>query len=368
MRRVPLARRNLFQDRRRAALAVSGIAVALVLVLVLNGVFAGAMRQATAYLRNVPAEVLISQRGVRTMHMSRSALPEDTATKAAGVPGVEWAEPIRLTSTTVRSGAARQLTYVFGYDTQTGRGGPWDMVRGRAPRSGEAVIDEVAAAELGVDVGNSVEVLGRQFRVTGLSRGGTSITNTMVFIPAADFTAVRGPAVSYVLVHPSADVDSEALARRLTAALPDTTVQTRSEFIREETRIVRDMSADLMQIMTVTAFLIALAVIALTLFTSTLAKLREYAVIKALGASTWRLARTVLAQAAWSSALALALALVVSLLIGVVVAASTPNIRLAIEAGDVTRVGIAAFALGAIGALLPLRRIAGVDPATAFKE
>ena len=326
------------------------------------------MRQVTAYLRNIPADVIVSQRGVRTMHMSRSALPEDTAIKAAAVRGVAWAEPIHLTSTTVRSDTRRQLTYVFGYETRTSRAGPWDMVRGRAPQSGEAVIDEVAADELGVDIGSSVEVLGQRFRVSGVSRGGTSITNTMVFIPAADFAAARGPAVSYVLVHATNGVDSQRLVRRLAAALPETTVQTRGEFIDEETRIVRDMTADLLQIMTVTAFLIALAVIALTLFTSTLAKLREYAVIKALGASTWRLARTVLAQAVWASVLALALALALSLLIAAGVAASTPNIRLAIEPGDVTRVGIAALLLGGMGALLPLRRLARVDPATAFKD
>jgi hypothetical protein len=34
-RRVPLARKNLFQDRRRALLAVGGVGAALVLVLVL---------------------------------------------------------------------------------------------------------------------------------------------------------------------------------------------------------------------------------------------------------------------------------------------------------------------------------------------
>jgi YHS domain-containing protein len=76
VRAVPLARRNLFEDRRRAVLAVAGLAASLVLVLVLDGIFAGAMRQVTAYLRNLPADVIVSQKGVRTMHMSASALPE----------------------------------------------------------------------------------------------------------------------------------------------------------------------------------------------------------------------------------------------------------------------------------------------------
>jgi len=42
-RTVPIARRSLFHDGRRAALSIAGIAVALLLVLVLNGIFAGAI-------------------------------------------------------------------------------------------------------------------------------------------------------------------------------------------------------------------------------------------------------------------------------------------------------------------------------------
>jgi len=368
LRSVPLARRNLFQDRRRAALAVSGVAVSLLLVLVLQGIFAGAIHQVTAYLRSLPADAIVSQRGVRTMHMSASALPESTPDDAAQVPGVAWAAPIRYANGMLRSTTGRQLTYVIGYDHRTGRGGPWDMERGRLPRSGEVVVDETAADKLGVGIGDSVQVLGRRFRISGLSRGGTSITNTIAFVRSVDFAARRGSAVSYVLVRAEPGVDQELLARRLAAALPGTTVQTRDEFIDQESSVVRDMSADIMQIMSTIAFLIALAVVALTLFTATLAKLREYAVLKALGASTWRLGRAVLAQAALSSALALALALALAFAVAALVAAATPNVRLAIEPVDVSRVAVAAAIVGGLGALVPLRRIARVDPATAFKD
>ena len=367
MHTVPLARRNLFQDRRRAALAVSGVAVALLLVLILDGVLAGALRQVTSYLRNLPADVIVSQRGVRTMHMSASALPEDTAREARRVRGVAWAEAIRFTTATVRGPAGRQLSYVIGYDPRTGRGGPAQIVEGRAPRRGEAMIDEVAADQFGVSVGDPVELLGTRFVVSGLFTGGTSITNTIAFIDTQDFATIRGSTVSYVLVGAKHGVDADQLADRVAARLPGTTTQTRDQFAEQEGRIVRDMSADVMQIMSAIAFLIALAVVALTLFTATLAKLREYAVIKALGASRWRLARTVLAQATWSTALALILAVVLAFAVAAVVAALSPNVRLAIDPASVERVAIAALVVGGLGAVLPLRRIARLDPATAFR-
>ncbi len=366
-RSVPLARRNLFQDPRRAALAVAGVAVSLVLVLVLDGVFAGAVRQVTAYLRNVPADLIVSQQGVRTMHMSASALPDGSIERVRGISGVAWVEGIRFTTATVRAGAGRQLSYVIGYDTDTGRGGPSSVANGASPGPGQAVIDEVAADELGIGVGDKIRVLGRPFTVSGLSEGGTSITNTTTFIRNADFAEVRGPSLSYLLLGTEPGVKVTGVARRLEREISDVTVQSKEEFVEQEGLIMKDMSADIMQIMSIIAFAIALAVVALTLFTATLSKLREYAVVKALGAPSSRLARTLLVQATWSVMLALILAVALSFAAAALVAAITPNVLLRIETVAIARVAVAALVVGTLGALVPLRRIVRLDPASAFQ-
>ena len=367
MGKVPLARRNFFQDRRRAVLSVTGVAVALLLVLVLDGIFAGAMRQVTAYLRNVPADAIVSQRGVRTMHMSASSLPDTARDQAAEADGVSWAEAIEYASGTIRSQTSSQLGYIIGYDTTTGRAGPWDMADGTAPGPGQVVLDEAAADRLGVGIGSTVQLLGRGFEISGLSRGGTSITNTTAFVRAADFRAIRGDSASYVLVGAKPGVSPETLRDRLAGALPGTTVQTRDEFVQQEGRIVRDMSADIMQIMAVIAFLIALAVIALSLFASTLAKQHEYAVVKALGGDARLLGATIARQAAWAIGLAIVVAIAGAVLLADVVAALSPTVRLSIELGSVARVSLAALVAGLLGALAPLRRVARLEPAAAFK-
>ncbi len=369
-RRVSLARKNLFQDRRRALLAIGGVGASLVLVLVLDGIFAGAMRQVNAYMRNSPADVFVAQKDVRTMHMSQSALPADTVDAVRAVDGVDWAEGLRYTTSIVEAGDARQLTYVLGYDVATGRGGPRRLTAGRPPRPGEIVVDETAAEELGVEVGDTVTVLGTPLplRVSGLSTNGTNIVNTTVYVRTEDFALLRGDTFAYVLVGAEPGVDAEVLVQRLSDALPDTTVQTRAEFARQESNVVRDMASDIMKIMTAIGFLIALAVTGLTLFTATLAKLREYGVVKALGASSGRLAATVAAQAAWSVALGLAVAVVVSVALGAAIGAVTPNVQVAIEAASVVRTGAGALFVGALASLVPLRRVLRVDPATAFRR
>jgi putative ABC transport system permease protein len=366
---VPLARRLLFADRRRGVLTVAGVAAALLLVLTLDAIFAGAVARVTYYIRTSPADVFVSQSGVRTMHMSSSALPADTVGEAAAVPGAAWSAPVAFISGAVLDTAAGgQLSYLVGYDPTTGRGGPPNLVAGRAPGVGEAVVDRLAADRLGLRLGASATVLGTSLRVVGFSDGATSITNTTVFVSLAQFADLRGPTVSYVLVHAAAGTGSDVLARRLSAALPGLTVQTRAEFADSEARVVTDMSADLIRLMALIGLLIALAVVALGLLTTTLSRLRDYAVLKALGASTPRLARIVAGQAGWIIALALAAASGAALLLAAALPVAAPSVQMTVTAGSVTRLGVAALGAGVVAAMLPLRRLATLDAATAFQE
>src|SRR3546814_7365790 len=97
-------------------------------------------------------------------------------------------------------------------------------------------------------------------------------------------------------------------------------------------------------------------VIGLTLFTATLGKLREYGIVKALGAPPGRLAATVVGQAAWSVALGLLVAVAAAASLGAAIGALTPNVVVLIQPSAVLRTGTGAVIVGALGALLPLRR------------
>lgn len=366
-RRVPLARRALFQDRRRAALAAGGVAAALLLVLLLDGIVAGSMRQVTAYLRTSPGDVIVSQEGVKTMHMSVSALPAGTVDAVRHVDGVAWAEDLRFASSSIAAVQGRQLSYVFGYDP-AGRLGPSRLTAGRPPGAGEALVDEVAAERIGVAVGDPVVVFGESFTVSGLFGDGTSMINTTTFITIDDYARLRGSSVAYVFAGAERGLSGDELADRLAGVLPETTVQTRSDFVGEEAAIIGDMAADLMQIMSTVGFLIALAVIGLSLFTLTLSKLHEHAVVKALGSRNRGVGAVVLTQAVWSVLVALALATVLAVLIGGLVGQVAPALLVTIEPGSVIRAGIGALVVGALGSIVPLRRVFNVDPATAFRR
>lgn len=365
---VPVGRRFLFVDRRRAALTVLGVAASLLLVLVLGGIFAGAIERVTAYIRSSPAQVFVSQGGVRTMHMSASALPAGTADRLADVPGVAWTARIGFTSGSVSGPSGRQLSYLIGYDVGTGRGGPTTLAAGRAPGVGEAVLDEQAADRLGVDLGEVFTVLGTPLRAVGFSTGGSSITNTTVFVDAAQFAQIRDGRVSYVLVAVEPGADPEIVADRVRDETTGVTVQTREEFARSEARVVTDMSADLLRLMSTIGFLIALAVVALGLMTATHNRLRDFAVLKALGARTGRLVGVVAMQVLLTVTLGAAVATAAALALSWALPRVAPAVQLAVAAADIAQTTASALVVGLVAALWPLRRVAALDAASAFRE
>ncbi|EWT07727.1 hypothetical protein N864_23440 [Intrasporangium chromatireducens Q5-1] len=365
---VPLGRRLLFTEPRRATLTVLGVAAALLLVLLLQGIFAGAIERVTYYIRTSPADVFVSQLGVETMHMSASALPPDTVDRVRAVPGAAWASAIGYAPGAVSGPRGRQLSYVIGYDPTTSRGGPASLVAGRAPRPGEVVVDDAAADSLGLRIGGAVAVLGVPLRVSGLSSGGTSITNTTVFVGSDDLARLRGVAsVSYILVR-AGGITAADLAARVRAAVPGVTVQTREQFADSEARVVTDMSANLLRLMSVIGLLIALAVIALGLMTATLSRLHDYAILKALGASTARLAASVAVQVVWTVALASVVAAAVGTVLAWVLPLAATTIQVRITAASMGQLAGWAIAIGLLAALWPLRRIATLDTITAFRE
>jgi putative ABC transport system permease protein len=363
---VPVGRRNLFSDRRRAVLGIAGVGTALLMVLMLASIVNGAMRQVTRYIDTSPADVFVAQRGVTNMHMASSAVPLADLTRIRAVPGVAWADPILYLPDALATAGGRQVAYVVGY-VPGQPGGPASLVRGRAPGPGQVVIDQRAAGSLGLRVGDSVRLMARTWRISGLASGLTSLANTVAFVRFADLAAARNLTgiTSYIMA--GARGDPARLAHRITA-VTGLSALTRAQFSAQERALVQDMSAQLLQIMNLAGYLIGLAVIAVTLYAATLSRLREAGVMKALGARPVRLANVVLSQALWTVGAAMAAALGLTFVLAVVFGRTAGNVPVALDPGSVARVAAGAIILAALGALAPLIRVWRVDPMTVFRS
>ena len=134
---VPLVRRQLVARRGRTIAGLLGIALALLLVLALKAILAGAEERLTGYIDRSGADVVVSSEGVRTMHMTESALPEQAANAIAIVPGVARATPIVYAPTMLERGERRTLVYLI--EDRSAQTLP--LVSGRRAGAGEIVVD-----------------------------------------------------------------------------------------------------------------------------------------------------------------------------------------------------------------------------------
>ena len=367
---IRLAFRNLFQNKIRLIISVGGVALSLLLILSLDAIFAGVERQLTAYITNSGADIFVSQTGVRNMHMAASSLPETVADKVKSVPGVQAVSPIDYLTNMIVIGEDRNLAYVIGLPADTEMGGPWKVFAGRRlPEPGEAVIDRSVAEKSGVSVGGEVEILGRKFKVVGLAEGTTTLVNSVAFISMADFAALRGNSdtISFLLVRVKPGESPQVVAARIEAQVADVTAQSTSDFAAQERQVVSDMSTDIVDIMNLIGFFIGMAVMALTVYTATLARRKEYGVLKALGAHNGHLYQAVLAQALISVSIGFAVGVVFTLLLSTLIPRLGLNLALEVSSASLLKVGIVALVIAGLSALLPIRQIAGLDPAMVFR-
>jgi len=366
-----LARRNLLRNRARLVVSIGGVALALTLVLALDAIFEGVSRQMTRYIDRSGAEIWVGQAGVRNLHMVASWMPSSVTDDVRAVEGVAAAEPILYTTDSMSAGDERSWAYVIGLTPTASMGGAWDVVEGAGqPGPGEAVIDRRFAQRAGVGLGDQVTMLGRDFRISGLTEGTASLVNSVAFVTFGDFAARRGgdPAVSFVLVRAADGAASDALALSIETRVSGVSVQTTRAFATSERRLGLDMSGDVISIMNIIGFVVGLAVVALTVYVATLALRREYGSLKAFGAPNGYLYRVVLTQAALSVAIGFVTGIAVTAALSAVIPRTGLNLELAISGESLVKVGMVAAVIAALAALLPIRQIAGLDPAVVARE
>ena len=367
---IRLAFRNLFQNKIRLVISVGGVALALLLILSLDAIFAGVERQITAYITNSGADIFVAQSGVRNMHMAASSLPASVIEDVKGVPGVEEVAPILYLTNMVVIGDERNLAYIIGLPEDAKMGTPWKVAEGRGnPREGETVIDRDIAQKSGVNLGDEVEILGRKFKVVGLSEGTASLVSSVAFVSIGDFAALRGSpdTVSFLLVKVKSGESPRTVATRIETQVDNVTVQATTDFAAQERRVVKDMSTDVINMMNLIGFFIGLAVMALTVYTATLTRRKEYGVLKALGARKGHLYRAVLAQALLSVTIGLGMGVAFTLLLSVIIPRLGLNLALEIGVPSLLKVSGVSLIIAAISAVLPIKQIAGLDPAMVFR-
>jgi putative ABC transport system permease protein len=96
-RAVPLARRLLGAHPIRVVTGADAIGLALMLILLLDGLWAGVRAQVTLFEDHTGAQLVVVALGTGSLFATPSVLPVDTPARAGSIPGVAWVAPVRTT-------------------------------------------------------------------------------------------------------------------------------------------------------------------------------------------------------------------------------------------------------------------------------
>jgi len=397
---INLAARDILHGWGKFLFTGIGLGLLIGSTLTMAGVFRGMVDDGQVLIDNSGADLWVVQQGTLGPYAEPSSLRDDTWRGIAGMPGVaDTGNAAYLTIQLAHAGKESRVMIVGMDADRPGRpGAPPYLIAGRPIQQGhyEAIADERA----GLQVGERVKIRRHDYTVVGLTRRMVSSSgDPMIFVPlkdaqeiqflkdndalinerartaanpafnrpgvpglleAAQASATQARNVNAVLVRlePGADPDVVASEIRRWKRL---TAYTKAQM--EDILIAKLIATSAKQIGMFLAILavVTAAIIAFIIYTMTLAKVREIAVLKLIGARNRTIAGMILQQA-------VALGLI-GFLVGRIAAGlwgpAFPKYVLLLPGDAITGLAVV-MAISALASLVAIRAALAIDPAEAI--
>jgi putative ABC transport system permease protein len=364
-----LALKNLVQEKGRLLISIGGVAFSVLLIMTIQGLYQGWSDKAAEYIRTVPADYWVAQKGAADMFHTPSVLPLSLQPQLEELDGVASAKPFSGRRVVVEHQGKDINLYVIAYDIRDGVGAPARVVQGKPiPGAGEILIDRVVARSEGIRIGDSLELAGRPLTVVGYSEGGYVLAVSFAFATPEDAEAIlRLPgSANFFLVTAGPGAPLAGLAASIDA-IPGVEAIPKDRFVQNNTAIISDAFLPIILVLLVIGIAVGMTVIGLTIFTSTIEKSREYGVLKAIGVSNRQLYGVVVEQALFAALAGYAAGAVLSAGIALLAQNLVPEFITELRWADYVWIFAVTLAMAIVSALLPVRRLARIDPAEVFR-
>ena len=372
----PLAERNLFHDRVRLVVTLTGVVFAVVLIVVQLGLYVGFARTTTALVDQSRADLWVVAKNVPYIEQGIPFSERKLYTVRA-TPGVAEAQNyIVRFSRWKRADGQEEAIQIVGVNPESTMGQAWNVVAGSRENlrvDDSVIVDRIYFPKLGVsELGESAEILGHRARVVGLTRGiRTFTTSPYVFTnyrDALDYANLRDDQTMFILIKAQPGVNVEGLRRSLQARLEGVDVLTRQQFSDMTRHYWMFTTGAGMAVLMGAALglLVGVVVVAQTIYSSTMDHLREFGTLKAIGATNSYIYKVIMKQAIIAAALGYALGIALSLLVVRESGKGGANIVVTWELGA-GMLGVTVVMCIA-SALVSINKVTKIDPAMVFKQ
>ena len=368
-RRVPLGWRMISQDRVRLLITAAGVGFAVVLILFLCGVYEGVKTESNGYVAQRTVDVWVTQNNSTNLIRSTSFLRAARGMAIKRVRGVRSITSILRLITTVTIGGRTATTFILGIDTGSTIALPAVVAGSAELHHGDIILDRAFARVHHVRVGESLQVQGKPYRISGLSEGTNAVITQFAFVSLGDAQDLLGfqNIVSFFLLTADSGVGRATLARRIHATLPTLNAFTAEQFSENNLDEIRTGLLPVLGTIAVFGGVVGTAVLTLLLYGTVLEKRDDYALLKAIGASQTFLRRLLFRQSLAGVACGMVFGALAYAACGPLATWLVPQLALSLSWPLVAGVGAASLVMGAAGAWLPIRKLSRVFPAEVFR-
>jgi putative ABC transport system permease protein len=335
---------------RQFLIAIIGVTLVLSLALLLSGLASGFSTEISETVDgfNGDAWVLANAAGGRITAFA--AFPELETLAVASEPGVHDASPVLMIPSQVAHFGTKQLTVNLAGVALGKLGDPKTTSGHNLTGPNEAVIDD----ELHVPLGSTLVMGGRDLRVVGTVADRTLLGGTaMIYVPLASAQAI--------VLH-GQPLITAIVSRGTPAVLPSGFSHFTPEQISATTLAQMQSAVASIDNTRLLMWILAAVIVGALLYVAALERKQDFAVLKALGASSLALFGSLMLEAVIVS-------LVATVLAEFVANALTPFLfsqPVDIQFKAYVTLPIIALVVGVLASLTALRRVVSADPAEAF--
>lgn len=365
-----LAARNLLAEKMRFAFSAAGIGLAVFLITVLLGIFQGWNNKVGGFVSEVDTDIWLARDGTTDFINAASILPASMGDDMRDREDVVAVHPLIVRPMAFEHDGEKVEVHLIGYDVESGVGGPANITKGNGEPSGnEIVIDEVLSKVSGVGIGDELTSSGMTLTITGIASGGNFAFTQAGFVSedtAAELLGM-GDLVTFWLLELDGGADATAVASDIGSTTQGIEVFTSDEFASATRHRILDNVLPILFLIVGLAFIVGIAITSLTIYTATIERAREFGVMKAIGFNNRDLYSLVVMQSVITGAIGFVFGVTLTLLLSVSIDTVMPAFVILIRPLDILFVLVATVLMAAAAAIVPARRVGGVDPAIAFK-
>ncbi len=304
-----VALKMLFGDRAKYLMLLCGLTFAVMLIVQQGSIFWGLMIWSQSSVSNLNVPIWVTDPGIAQVDEVKP-IADTAVDRVRSVPGVEWAVPLYkgLLRARLSNGDYHQIT-LTGLESSTLIGRPAEVLEGRFEdvlQPDAVVLDQWAVERMGgpnvIKIGTVFELNDKLARVVAIAKTQKSFTNIPVvyttYERAIRYVPRERRTLSYVLTKAKDGVPVAEVTKRiheqtgLGAFTAEDFGWKTIGWVLKNTGIGINFGTTILL-----GFIVGMAIAGQTFYLFTVENLRQFGALKAMGASTFTLARMILLQA-----------------------------------------------------------------------